>query len=271
MVGRYVGAAGTVAVGVDQFLDPMPTAVAVGGLAATAAVGRLHGRWLKRTGRIPADADADPYGYVREQALRRGGGAFIGLDASDDRTGIVHAPAETAVLVLGPPRRGKSSGVIIPSVLTAPGAVVPTSTKPDVLSATAASRSRFGDIWLFDPTGQIPMSELPAGVRRLRWSPLDSARDWASARRLAQAMVGASPAAKGTQHEGHWTSRAAALLAPMLYAASGARLQIRDVVAWVLAGDTEIPTLVLNTIAAQGDPDADIALQVLQGVEHAAD
>jgi type IV secretory pathway TraG/TraD family ATPase VirD4 len=175
------------------------------------------------------------------------------------------------VLVLGPPRRGKSSGVIIPSVLTAPGAVISTSTKPDVLSATAASRSRFGDIWLFDPTGQIPLSELPDGVRRLRWSPLDSARDWASARRLAQAMVGASPAAKGTKHEGHWTSRAAALLAPMLYAAAGARLDIRDVVAWVLAGDTEIPVVVLNTIAEQGDPDAHIALQVLRGVEHAAD
>jgi type IV secretory pathway TraG/TraD family ATPase VirD4 len=115
------------------------------------------------------------------------------------------------------------------------------------------------------------MSELPDGVRRLRWSPLDSAREWGAARRLAQAMVGASPAAKGTRHEGHWTSRAAALLAPMLYAASGARLEIRDVVAWVLAGDTEIPTLVLNTMAEQGDPDADIALQVLRGVEHAAD
>jgi type IV secretory pathway TraG/TraD family ATPase VirD4 len=267
--GRYVGAATVATVGVDQLLDPMPTGAAVGGAAATVAVGRAHRRWLTRTGRIPAHAD--PLGYVRDQAAAAGSGAFIGIDASDDRAGVVHAPAETAVLVLGPPRRGKSSGVIIPSVLTAPGAVISTSTKPDVLSATATSRSRFGDIWLFDPTGETPLSEVPDGVRRLRWSPLDSAREWGAARRLAQAMVGASPAAKGTRHEGHWTSRAAALLAPMLYAASGADLEIRDVVAWVLAGKTDLPTVVLQALAKHGDPDADIALQVLQGVEQAAD
>jgi type IV secretory pathway TraG/TraD family ATPase VirD4 len=271
LASRYAAAAATATVGIDQLADPMPAATAVVGAAATVAVGRVHGRWLDRTGRIPAHADADPLGYARDQAARQGSGAFIGLDASDVKAGIVHAPSETAVLVLGPPRRGKSSGLIIPSVLTAPGAVISTSTKPDVLSATAASRSQFGRVWLFDPTGQIPLSDLPEGVRMLRWSPLDSAKDWGSARRLSQAMVGASPAAKGTKHEGHWTSRAAALLAPMLYAASGARLEIKDVVAWILAGDIEIPTLILDRFAQQRDQDAAIALQVLQGVQHAAD
>ena len=44
--------------------------------------------------------------------------------------------AQHSVLVLGPPRSGKTSGLLIPNVLSAEGAVVTTSTKPDVLDAT---------------------------------------------------------------------------------------------------------------------------------------
>jgi len=87
-----------------------------------------------------------------------------------------------------------------------------------VLVATAAARSRYGRVYAFDPTGHA--TDLPDGVIPLRWSPLDAAGTWESARRLAGAMVAASPAAKGTRHESHWTSRAAALLGPLLYAAA---------------------------------------------------
>jgi len=49
------------------------------------------------------------------------------------RQGVpVFASPEHAVLVLGPPRSGKTSSLIIPNVLMAAGAVVSTSTKPDV-------------------------------------------------------------------------------------------------------------------------------------------
>ena len=34
--------------------------------------------------------------------------------------------------------------------------------------ATAFARSRYGNVWLFDPTGQVHATDLPAGVRRLR-------------------------------------------------------------------------------------------------------
>ena len=122
-VGRWAGAAGTVAFGVDQLLDPMPTAVAAGALVATAAVGRAHARWLDRTGRVPADADGDPLAYVRGQAARLGGGAFIGLDASDDRSGILTShrdlPPHTTMAFLnttecGP--QGRSAGAGVPSL-----------------------------------------------------------------------------------------------------------------------------------------------------------
>ncbi|HAM02223.1 MAG TPA: hypothetical protein DCQ30_08365, partial [Acidimicrobiaceae bacterium] len=50
--------------------------------------------------------------------------------------GPAWAPPEQSVLVLGPPRSGKTSSLVVPTVLAAGGPVVSTSTKPDVLEAT---------------------------------------------------------------------------------------------------------------------------------------
>ncbi len=69
--------------------------------------------------------------------------------------GWVCAGPQHAALVLGPPRSGKTSAIVIPAVLAADGSVVSTSTKPDVLGATAAARGRMGRCWLFDPTGTV--------------------------------------------------------------------------------------------------------------------
>ena len=48
----------------------------------------------------------------------------------------------TPCMVLGPPRSGKTSTVVIPSLLAAPGAALSTSTKPDVMHATWRARAR---------------------------------------------------------------------------------------------------------------------------------
>ena len=56
--------------------------------------------------------------------------------------GPVWAPAEQSVLALGPPRSGKTSSLVVPNILAAPGPVVSTSTKPDVLTATVPSRNQ---------------------------------------------------------------------------------------------------------------------------------
>ena len=88
-------------------------------------------------------------------------GSPLYLGAGTD--GAVLAPPEQAVLVLGPPRSGKTTSLVIPNVLAAPGPVVTTSTKPDVLLATAAARGDAGRCWLWDPSGTVPE---PPGVTR---------------------------------------------------------------------------------------------------------
>ncbi len=59
-----------------------------------------------------------------------------------DYRGWASAPGQIAVLVLGPPLSGKTRGVIIPNVAAWGGAVLVTSTRRDVLDATAAWRTR---------------------------------------------------------------------------------------------------------------------------------
>ena len=92
---------------------------------------------------------------------------YVGTDGRR----LIWAGAQQAMLVLGPPRSGKTSTLVVPNVLAAPGPVLVTSTKPDVLQATLASRSQLGRCWLLDPTGTVP---LPPGADLVRWSPVQA-------------------------------------------------------------------------------------------------
>jgi Type IV secretory system Conjugative DNA transfer len=124
---------------------------------------------------VPATvaAGVDPLESVREHAAEAGGGAYLGVN----RGSWVFADPEHGVLLLDPPRSGKTSGVVIPALLAAPGACVSTSTKLDVLHATLQARQRSGEVWLFDPTGEHAKNDVE-GVRRLSWSPVAAAESW---------------------------------------------------------------------------------------------
>jgi type IV secretion system protein VirD4 len=139
------------------------------------------------------------------------------------------AGPEQAALVLGPPRSGKTRGVVIPNVVGACGPVVSTSTKPDVMRSTAPVRAAEGRCWLYDPTGQTAP---PTGVEPLRWSPVPRAARWDPAVRAARTMVQAArPRSSGDQR--HWDDRAEALICPLLHAAALAGESMRTVARWV--------------------------------------
>jgi len=164
---------------------------------------------------------------ARDANASGGHGLYLGHDGHGWR----QAEAQQSVLVLGPPRSGKTSSLVIPNILCASGPVVTTSTKPDVLDATAPARSRVGECHLFDPSGSVP--ERP-GVHRLRWSPLPACTSWRAALSTARSLVlvgtGAGAAAPVVNH---WTERAQALLAPLLHAAALEGADMRTVLGWV--------------------------------------
>ena len=157
-----------------------------------------------------------------------GNGLYLGHDGHGWR----QAEPQQSVLVLGPPRSGKTSSLIIPNILCANGAVVTTSTKPDVLDATAPARSGVGRCHLFDPTDSV--TDRP-GVHRLRWSPVPACASWRTALATARSLVvvGSHGDGAAAPSASHWTERAQALLAPLLHAAALEGADMRTVLGWV--------------------------------------
>ena len=208
---------------------------------------KARNRRLTDIPRTLAKAD-DPFARFRGETIRSGGGAFLGWMRSPQGARLWRsASSEAAVLVLAPPRAGKTTGIIIPSVLAAPAAVVVTSTKRDVLDATVLARTIRGTCWLFDPSGH---ETIPPGVQRVRWSPIASATTWDSARLVARSMIGASiSTARSTDTSGsgaHFADKASDLLAPLLYAARQASYTAGDVADWLYTQDLATAAHILD-------------------------
>ncbi len=176
---------------------------------------------------------------------------YVGTSAK----GWVWAGPQNATLVLGPPRSGKTSSLVIPNILLSDGPVVSTSTKPDVMQATAPSRSEHGWSFLYDPSGEV---RCPPGVERVGWSPLSTAAQWDAAVVTADAMVGASRLSGLRSGEQHWTERAGALLSTLLHAAAVEELTMRDVLRWIDRHDGAPALEILASRAWEDHPATDL-------------
>ncbi len=156
--------------------------------------------------------------------------AHHSIYVGNGRNGWMWAGPQRSTLVLGPPRSGKTSSLVIPNILLSDGPVVSTSTKPDVMRATARSRGCDGWAFLYDPSGEV---ECPHGVERVGWSPLTSASNWDAAIVTADAMVGASRLSGPRTGQDHWTERAGSLLSTLLHAAALEGVGMQDVLRWI--------------------------------------
>jgi type IV secretion system protein VirD4 len=158
--------------------------------------------------------------------------------------GLALTDPEHALLVLGPPRSGKTSAVAVPNVLCAPGPVIATSTKLDLLNATLGARAG-GRRWLLDPTGSCTRD--PPGVTRLRWSPVAASGTWDESLLMARSMAGAARPHGRSGEAAHWTERAEALLAPLLHAANISEAGMDTVARWVLRQEVAPAQTILAT------------------------
>jgi type IV secretory pathway TraG/TraD family ATPase VirD4 len=194
-------------------------------------------------------------GQMRANLAHNGPELYIGTDGHR----LIWAGRQQAMLVLGPPRSGKTSSLVVPNVLAAPGPVLVTSTKTDVLEATLASRSQLGRCWLLDPTGTL---EPPPGTNLIRWSPVQASISWEEALVTARVMITAARPHGSYGESAHWTERGEALLAPMLHAAAISGHGMRDVLAWTLRHDLHTPMALL----VNGGDEAAVAIDVLAGI-----
>ena len=144
--------------------------------------------------------------------------------------GLLASRLGESVLVVGPPRSGKSAGIVVPALLEWEGPVICTSVKTDLLDATYARRSQLGRVLIFDPT-------LTTRYERAGWDPIASCATWSQARKLAVRL--ALPARPGPGPGGEmdfWRRTAVKLITPMFLAAHLSGRAMSDVLRWI---DTE--------------------------------
>jgi type IV secretion system protein VirD4 len=156
----------------------------------------------------------------------------------------VWASTEDACLILGGPRKGKT-GWLAGRILDAPGAVVSTSTRKDLIDLTAEARGRVGPVYVYNPAG------LGGVASTLAFDPLDGCADPQVATDTAVDMIPSS-----TGEGERWDIQARRVLAVLLHAAAlaGPPVGVGIVGEWV--ADPDNPDYQREILTAlRGSPD----------------
>ncbi len=140
----------------------------------------------------------------------------------------VYLQHRDGVIVHGPTGAGKTWRIACQRVWDAPGFVLATTTKADLIAATFAARAELGQIAVFDP------EDLTGWPAPLRWSILAGCDDPDTAIRRADALARAMPL-EGTRNGAYFEQKASTLVRCYLYAAAVGGHSIRDVRVWVSA------------------------------------
>ena len=111
------------------------------------------------------------------------------------------------------PRTGKTTSRAVPAILDAPGSVLVTSNKRDVVDATRDVRAAAGPVWAFDP--QAIALEEPTWW----WNPLSYVTDEVKAARLAEHFASGSRD-PGAKTDAYFDPAGQDLLAGLLLAAA---------------------------------------------------
>lgn len=210
------------------------TAAALLATAVWAAVRRV------RAGRSRVDRAAAHLGrgrdiaaQTRKQAAKTAARLGVAADAPGLPIGVTVAGGralfsswEDLRVTIAGTRTGKTTAIAIPQILAAPGPVVVTSNKRDVVDATRDLRAAVGKVWVFDPQGQ---ADEPA---TFWWNPLSYVVDEVTAKKLAQHFAtGSRPADART--DAFFDPAGQDLLAGLLLAAAADRRPIVDVYRWL--------------------------------------
>ncbi len=176
----------------------------------------------------------------------------VALGRTGDRS--VLAEPFGSVLVLGPHRSRKTSGVAVPALLDWPGPALIASIREDVVEQTIDARRALGEVMIIDPSDVLEDWPDRAG-----WSPLEFIDSLDDAQAVARVMVESGARIKGL-NENHWTEAAMKLLTPFLYAAAKGGGSMVDVIRWMHTRDDAAVTAQLSSL---GLTDSALALDSL--------
>lgn len=140
---------------------------------------------------------------------------------------VLQTPAEDNLLLLGVQRSGKTSTVVVPTLLSWTGAAVATSTKEELVALTAGTRRRRGPVWVFAPLDRDHDWLRRLGFEPATWNPVGEAVDCGAAAELADVFT-----AEGKRtHNAHFYLSAASLLTGLFVCARERGGDMRTVVA----------------------------------------
>ncbi len=153
----------------------------------------------------------------------------------------VLASHEDVVLEICGPRSNKTSALVVPAVLGAPGPVITTSNKVDAYTLTVYGRTHVGRVFVLDPQGIARVAQ------DWWWDPLAAVTDMATATQLATHFI-ATVGGGSDRADPYFTPASSRLLAQHILAAATAppdTRSLRDVRRW-LATRAEEPADLLE-------------------------
>jgi type IV secretory pathway TraG/TraD family ATPase VirD4 len=168
-----------------------------------AALPHSHGgsRWATA-------GEARLLGRVADPKRPHGDGIVLGWL----RRRLLQTPAEDNLLLLGVQRSGKTSTVVVPTLLGWDGAVIATSTKEELVALTGRHRAGHGPVWVFAPLDDDLTWVERLGLGASTWNPIAAAPSAAIAAEVADHFTGEGK--RGTS--AHWYLSAANLITALI-------------------------------------------------------
>lgn len=138
--------------------------------------------------------------------------------------------AEDPTIVIGPSRSGKGWYLVLNWILSAPGALITTSSKMDNAQLTLRARQRRGSRpWIFAPG--IAGGEDLGHV--LRWDPIDGCIDEETLVRRIKALIPSDAFSGSTSNGGHWDTLGQQLASHLFHAAACKGVDVDTIWEWV--------------------------------------
>lgn len=146
---------------------------------------------------------------------------------------------EFVSLMIAGPRTGKTTGWLVPRIFAAPGAVLATSNKRDIVDITREQRSHSGKTWIFDPQG------IAGEAQSWWWDILAGVRTPVDAVSLAEVFID-SQRDPGATKDAYFDGASKDLVAALLLAAALGDRDIRSVHEWLTRPLDDEPVRVLE-------------------------
>lgn len=170
------------------------------------------------------------------------------------RSGQQHYAADPfrPILVLGPQRSRKTSGICIPALLEWPGPALVVSTADDIVHQTYRARQVLGSVSVFEPSGTAETE-----LTRVGWNPLDFSRNFDYAHDTARIIIDTT---SGNTADQNFRDAAIRLLSTHLFAAGANGYTMADVTRWI---STQEEFEVRSLLQATGD---ELAISVVESM-----